>query len=115
MISNGREPASCLGWVFYSKLGHIAIQCSKCMTWHAATSRVENSAQGLPCQLKIVHVLTHDVTGCTDCTCFEEVALPSHGGNFTLLQWDERYDKEKYSVNFLKSKIMPSVTNDFTY
>jgi len=25
------------------------------MAWHAATSRVENSAQGSPCQLKFVH------------------------------------------------------------
>jgi hypothetical protein len=29
------------------KLGRIAILHNKCMAWHAATSRVENSAQGL--------------------------------------------------------------------
>jgi hypothetical protein len=28
------------------------------MAWHAATSRVENSAQGSSCQLKFLHVLT---------------------------------------------------------
>ncbi len=54
-ISNGREPKSCLGWVFNSKLGHIAILHNKCMAWHAATSGVENWAQGLSCQLKFVH------------------------------------------------------------
>jgi len=54
-ISNGREPKSCLGQVFSSKLGHIAILHNKCMAWHTATSRVENSAQGLSCQLKFVH------------------------------------------------------------
>ncbi len=30
-ISNGREPKSCLGQVFNSKLDHTAILCSKCM------------------------------------------------------------------------------------
>ncbi len=50
-ISNRREPESCLGQVFNSKLGHIAILRNKCMAWHAATSRVENSAEGLSCQL----------------------------------------------------------------
>jgi len=54
-ISNGREPNSFLGWVFNSKLDRIAMLCSKCMAWHAATSRVENSTQGLSCQLKFVH------------------------------------------------------------
>jgi len=54
-ISNGREPKSCLDQVFNSKLGHIDILCNKCMVWHAATSRVENSAQGSSCQLKFVH------------------------------------------------------------
>ncbi len=29
--SNGREPESCMGRVFNSKLGHIATLCSKCM------------------------------------------------------------------------------------
>ncbi len=57
-ISNGREPKSCLGWVFNSKLGHIAIKRNKCMAAHAATSRAENSSQGLSCQLKFVHGYT---------------------------------------------------------
>ncbi len=57
-ISNGREPKSCLGWVFKSKLGHIAILHTKCMAWHASTFRVENSAQGLSCQQKFVHANT---------------------------------------------------------
>jgi hypothetical protein len=48
-ISNGRGPKSCLGWVFNSKLGHIAILHTKWKAWHAATSRVENLAQGLSC------------------------------------------------------------------
>ncbi len=48
-ISNGRGPKSCLGRVFNSKLGHIAILHTKWVAWHAATSRVENSAQGLSC------------------------------------------------------------------
>ena len=56
-ISNGSESKSCLDQVFNSKLGRIAIMCNKCMVWHAATSRVENSAQGLSCQLKFVHGL----------------------------------------------------------
>ncbi len=30
-ISNEREPKSCLGRVFNSKLGGIAILCGKCM------------------------------------------------------------------------------------
>ncbi len=63
MISNGREPKSCLGQVFNTKLGHIAVLHAKCMAWHAATSRVENSAQGLSCQLKFVHVET-DILSC---------------------------------------------------
>jgi hypothetical protein len=50
---------SCLGWVFNSKLGHIAMLCNTCLTWHAATSRTENSGQGLSCQLKFVHALTN--------------------------------------------------------
>ncbi len=54
VISNGREPKSCLGRVFNSKLGHIAILRRKCLAWHAATSRVGNSAQGSSCQLKFV-------------------------------------------------------------
>ncbi len=56
-ISSGREYKSCLGWVFNSKLDCIAILCSKCMARHAATSRVENSALDLSCQLKFVHGL----------------------------------------------------------
>ncbi len=55
MIFSGREPKSSLGWVFNSKSDHIAIMCSKCMAWHAATSTVENSDQGLSCQLMFVH------------------------------------------------------------
>jgi hypothetical protein len=55
LISNGREPKNCLGRVFKSKLDRITILCSKCVAWHAATSRVENSVQGLSCQLKFVH------------------------------------------------------------
>ncbi len=62
-ISNGREPKSCLGQVFNSKLDHIAILCSKGMAWHAATSRVENSAQGSSCQFKFVH--GNDISNCT--------------------------------------------------
>jgi len=53
--ANGREPKSCLGRVFNSKLGHTAMLCRKCMAWQAATSRVENSAQGSSCQLKFDH------------------------------------------------------------
>ncbi len=53
VISNGREPKSCLGRVFNYKLGHIAILCGKCMAWYEATSRVENSAQGLSCLLSL--------------------------------------------------------------
>jgi hypothetical protein len=40
-------------------LGRIAILRNKCMALHAATSRVENSAQGSSCQLKFVHVHIH--------------------------------------------------------
>jgi hypothetical protein len=36
-----------------------AILCGKCMAWHAAISRVENSAQGLSCQLNFVHDNSH--------------------------------------------------------
>jgi len=41
-------------WAKFStlKLGHIAILHGKRMAWHAATSIVENSTQGLSCQLK---------------------------------------------------------------
>jgi hypothetical protein len=46
---------SCLGRVFNSKLGRVAILYTKCMWWLAATYRVENLAQGLSCQLKFVH------------------------------------------------------------
>jgi hypothetical protein len=42
-----------LGRVFNSKLGHIATLHSYGM--RAGTSRVENSAQSLFCQLKLVH------------------------------------------------------------
>ncbi len=60
VISNGRERKSCLGRVFNSKLGRIAIRCCMRMAWHAATSRVENSAQGLSCQIKfVVHAALH--------------------------------------------------------
>ncbi len=55
MISNGREFKSCLGRVFNFKLGRIATLRSECMVLHAATSRVENLAQGLSCQLKLVN------------------------------------------------------------
>ncbi len=58
-ISNRREPKSCLDRVFNSKLGRIAILRNKCMAWHAATSKVENSDQGLSCQLKFVHYKSH--------------------------------------------------------
>jgi len=44
-----------LSQVFNSKLGRIAILCSKCMAWHATLSRVENSAQGLSWQLNFVN------------------------------------------------------------
>ncbi len=52
MITNGREPRSCLGWVFNSKLGCFATHYS---VTHATTSKVENSAQGSSCKLKFVH------------------------------------------------------------
>jgi hypothetical protein len=42
-VTNGREPKCCLGRVFNFKLGRIAALLSKNA---AATSRVENSAQG---------------------------------------------------------------------
>jgi hypothetical protein len=54
-MSNGREPKSCLGQVFNYKLGRIAMLFDKCMAWHAATSRVKNSAQVSSCQLKFVY------------------------------------------------------------
>ncbi len=54
-ISNGRKPKSCLGRVFNSKLGCIAELCGKFKVWHAATSRVENSAPVSSCQQKFVH------------------------------------------------------------
>jgi hypothetical protein len=41
-ITNGREPRSCLGRVFNSKLGRIA------------SSHFENSGQGSSCQLTVV-------------------------------------------------------------
>ncbi len=53
VISKGREPKGCFGWVFNSKLGHIAQWVHNI---HAATSRVENSAQGLSWQLMFAHV-----------------------------------------------------------
>ncbi len=59
LVEPGREPKSCLGQVSNSKLGHIAILCSKCMVWHAADPRVENWAQGSSCQLKFSHGWTH--------------------------------------------------------
>jgi hypothetical protein len=55
VITNGREPRSCLGRVFNSKLGCIATPDSKCSMHAAATSKVENSAQGSSCKLKFVH------------------------------------------------------------
>ncbi len=58
-ITNGRKPKSCLDQVFNSKLGHIAMLRNKCMAWHAAICRVENSAQGLSGQLKFVHGLSY--------------------------------------------------------
>ncbi len=56
-VYNGREPKSYLGRVFNSKLGRIAALLSKNA---AATSRVENSAQGSSCQLKFVHGSSHN-------------------------------------------------------
>ena len=58
-MSHGTEPKSCLGRVFNSKLVRIAILHIKCMAWHAATSRVENLAQGSSCQLKFVQDLNY--------------------------------------------------------
>ncbi len=52
VITNGREPISCLGRVFNSKLGCIATLGSKCMVLS-----VENSAQDSCCKLKFVHGL----------------------------------------------------------
>jgi hypothetical protein len=54
-VTNGREPRSCLGRVFNSKLGCIITLGSKFHGIHAATSKVENSAQGSSCKLKFVH------------------------------------------------------------
>ncbi len=50
-----REPKSCLGRVFNSKLGHIATLTQFVPALHAGTSKVENSALGPSCQLKFVH------------------------------------------------------------
>ncbi len=58
-ISNGRETKSCLGPVFNSKLGRIDMPHNKCMAWHPATHRVENSEQGSSCHLKFVHGFTY--------------------------------------------------------
>jgi len=64
-ITNGREPRSCLGRVFNSKLGCIATPGSKCMVcMHAATSKVENLAQGSSCKLKFVHAKVHAANSC---------------------------------------------------
>ncbi len=53
--ANGREPKSCLGRVFNNKLGRFASLAAQVHSTHAATSRVENSAQILSCLLKFVH------------------------------------------------------------
>ncbi len=53
-ISNGREPKSCLGRVFNSKLGRTAILCGKCMVWYAATSRAENRPRVRPASLMLL-------------------------------------------------------------
>ncbi len=48
--ANGREPKSCLGWFFRSKLGSFAQMHSKCHSMYAANSRVESSAHVKSCQ-----------------------------------------------------------------
>ncbi len=55
-ITNGREPRSCLGRVFNSKLGCFATPKVHSMM-HAATTKVENSAKGSSCKLKFVHAV----------------------------------------------------------
>jgi hypothetical protein len=40
---NGKEPKSCLGQVFNSKLGSFATEYNKCIATLRATSRVANS------------------------------------------------------------------------
>ncbi len=48
-------------WAEFST--HAISSCNKCMAWHAATSRVENSAQGVSCHLKFVHDSILNISG----------------------------------------------------
>jgi hypothetical protein len=47
-ISNGRDPKSCLGRVFNSKLGHIATLLSKCMASMQALLELKTRPRGCP-------------------------------------------------------------------
>jgi len=95
-ISNGREPKSCLGQVFNSKLGCIVILCGKCMAWHAATSIVENSAQGSSCELKFVHGWS--------------ILLQNISGKWCCLQKNQKLHK---SCSALAPKMLVKLTNRY--
>ncbi len=58
-ITNRREPRSCLGRVFNSKLGCIATLGSKCMICMQPLLKLKTRPQGSSCKLKFVHGFRH--------------------------------------------------------
>ncbi len=100
-ISNGREPESCLGWVFNAKLVRIALLRTKCMTWHAATARVENSAQGSSCQLKFVHVWSRSDRAKTFYNVDTRASLGRRGTSTQIIRAEESLEK-KTILDFMR-------------
>ncbi len=52
-MTNGREPKSCLGQVFNSKLGHIATLGSKCMVCMQPLLKLETRPRARPVSLSL--------------------------------------------------------------